>query len=74
MSTEKSRDLLCMSLKQDVQGKFFDSYCVVMGVKICHSESMSLSIEELKNVTIILFSNTRTVQIAKFPEISHLFN
>ena len=29
--------------------------------------------EELKNVKITLLSNTRTVQIAKFPEISHFF-
>ena len=35
-------------------------------------KSVNLSLEELKNVTIILFSNTRTVQIAEFPEISHL--
>ena len=36
-----------------------------------------LSIEELRNIKITLFSNTRTVQIAKFPEIrpeiSHSF-
>ena len=31
---------------------------------------MNLSLEELKNIKIILFSHTRTVQIAKFPEIS----
>ena len=31
-------------------------------------KSVNLSLEELKNVTIILHSNTRTVQIAKFPE------
>ena len=37
-------------------------------------KSVNLSLEELKNVTIILYSNTRTVQIAEFPEISHLFN
>ena len=34
-------------------------------------KSVNLSLEELKNVTIILYSNTRTVQIAEFPEISH---
>ena len=34
----------------------------------------NLSLEELKNVTIILYSNTRTIQIAEFPEISHLSN
>ena len=33
---------------------------------------MNLSLEELKNVTIILYSNTRTVQIVEFPEINHL--
>ena len=37
-------------------------------------KSVNLSVEELKNVTIILYSNTRTVQIAEFPEISHLLN
>ena len=34
-------------------------------------KSVNLSLEELKNVTIILYSNTRTVQIAECPEISH---
>ena len=37
-------------------------------------KSVNLSLEELKNVTIILCSNTRTVQIAECPEISHLLN
>ena len=37
-------------------------------------KSVNLSLKELKNVTIILYSNTRTVQIAKFPEISHFLN
>ena len=37
-------------------------------------KSVNLSLEELKNVTIILYTNTRTVQIAEFPEISHFFN
>ena len=37
-------------------------------------KSVNLSLEELKNVVIILYSNTRTVQIAKFPEISHILN
>ena len=39
-------------------------------------KSVNLSLEELKkvHVTIILYSNTRTVQIAKCPEISHLLN
>ena len=37
-------------------------------------KSVNLSLEELKNVTIILCSNRRTVQIAEFPEISHFFN
>ena len=31
---------------------------------------VDLSLEKLRNIKIILFSNTRTVQIAKFPEIS----
>ena len=35
---------------------------------------VNLSLEELKNVTIILNSKTRTVQIAEFREISHLLN
>ena len=39
---------------------------------ICH-KSVNLSLAELKNVTIILYSNTRAVQIAEFPEISHFF-
>ena len=33
-------------------------------------KSVNLSLEELKNVTIILYSNTTTVQIAELPEIS----
>ena len=33
-------------------------------------KSVNLSLEKLKNIKIVLFSNTRTVQIAKFPEIS----
>ena len=38
-------------------------------------KSVYLSHEELKNATIILYSNTRTVQIAEFiPEIRHLLN
>ena len=37
-------------------------------------KSVNLSLEDLKNVTIILYSNTRNVQIAEFPEISHLLN
>ena len=37
-------------------------------------KSVNLFLEELKNVTIILYSNTRTVQIAEFPEINHLLN
>ena len=40
----------------------------------CSYKSVNLSLEELKNVTIVLYSNTRTVQIAEFPEISHLLN
>ena len=40
-------------------------------IEFCY-KSVSLSLEELKNVTMILYSNTRTVQIAEFPEISHL--
>ena len=37
-------------------------------------KSVNLSLEELKNVLIILYSNTRTVQTAEFPDISHLIN
>ena len=37
-------------------------------------KTVNLSVEEVKNVTIILYSNARTVQIAEFPEISHLLN
>ena len=37
-------------------------------------KSVNLSLEELKNLTMILYSNTRTVQIAEFPETSHLLN
>ena len=33
-------------------------------------KSVNLSLEKLKNIKIILFCNTRTVQVAKFPEIS----
>ena len=37
-------------------------------------KNVNLSLEELKNVTIICYSNTSTVQIAEFPEISHILN
>ena len=37
-------------------------------------KSVNLSLEKLKNVKITLYFNTRTVQIAEFPEISHLLN
>ena len=37
-------------------------------------KSVNLSLEELKNGTIIHYSNTRTDQIAEFPEVSHLLN
>ena len=37
-------------------------------------KSGNLSLKELKNVKIILYFDTRTVQIAEFPEISHLLN
>ena len=36
------------------------------------SKSVNLSLEELKNIKIILFYNTRTFQIAKFPKISNM--
>ena len=49
-----------------------------MAAETCVTEfcykSVNLSLEELKNVTIILYSNTITVQIVEFPEISHLLN
>ena len=41
--------------------------------KFCY-KSENRPLEELKNITIILYSNTRTVQIVKFPEISHFLN
>ena len=34
-------------------------------------KSVNLSLEELKNIKIILFLIQESVQIAKFPEISH---
>ena len=37
-------------------------------------KGVNLFLEELKHVTIIVYSNTRTVQIAEFPEISHFLN
>ena len=37
-------------------------------------KSVNLSLEELKTVTTMLYSNTRTVQIAEFPEINHYLN
>ena len=37
-------------------------------------QSVNLSLEKVKNIKIIFFSNTRTIQIAKFPEISDFFN
>ena len=36
----------------------------------CH-KSVNLSLEELKNIKIILFVIQETIQIAKFPEVSH---
>ena len=41
--------------------------------EFCYKSENSF-LEELKNVTIIVYSNTRTVQIAEFPEISHFLN
>ena len=41
--------------------------------EFCYTR-VNLSLEELKNVTVILYSDTRTVQIAEFPEIRHLLN
>ena len=38
------------------------------------TKGVNLSLEELKKVTVILYSNTRTVQIAEFSEISNLLN
>ena len=35
---------------------------------------MNLPLKKLKIIKIITFSNTWTVQIAKFPGISHFFN
>ena len=37
-------------------------------------KSVNLSLEELKNAKIILYSNTRTIHIAEFSEVSHLLN
>ena len=37
-------------------------------------KSVKLSLEEFKNIKIILFSNIRIVRIAKLPELSHIFN
>ena len=34
----------------------------------------SVTLEELKNVTITFYSNARTVQIAEIPDISHFLN
>ena len=36
-------------------------------------KSVNLSLEELRNIKITLFSGAWTVQIGKFPEISHFF-
>ena len=62
---------------EDMQRNFspkFIEICMEMpcwpDTEFCY-KSVNLFLEELKNVTIILFSHTRTVQIAKFPEISH---
>ena len=45
-----------------------------LSLRFARNAGVNLSLEELKNVTIILSSKTRTVQIAEFPEISHLLN
>ena len=37
-------------------------------------KSVNLFLEKLRNVTIIVYSNTRTVRIAEFPAISHFLN
>ena len=36
--------------------------------------SVDLFLDELKKVTILVYSNTRTPQIAESPEISHFLN
>ena len=41
--------------------------------EFCYT-SVNLSLEELKNVKLILYSNTRTVQISKFLQISSFLN
>ena len=46
----------------------------IVGAEILTYKFMNLSLKELKNTKINTFSNTRTVQIAKFPKISHFFN
>ena len=38
------------------------------------NKSVNLSLEELRNVTIIIYSNARSAQMAEFPEINHLLN
>ena len=38
------------------------------------TKNVNLSLEELKNIKITIFLNTKTVQIAKFQKISHFCN
>ena len=63
-----------VSLKQDMRIIFLPIFIEIRWAPTSVTEfCYNLSLEELKNVTII-FSNTRTVQIAKFPEMNHFFN
>ena len=44
-----------------------------LSLSFAKPKGVNLSLEELKNVLKNTFSSTRTVQIAKFPIISHFF-
>ena len=52
----------------------FNSRAIRRSVSVIEFCYKSVSLEELKNIKIILFPMLKPVQMAKFPEISHFFN
>ena len=64
------------AIRRSVSSKFIE---ICMGRHVGanpdgHQHGVNLSLEELRNIKIILFLIQKSVQIAKFPEISHFLN
>ena len=55
---------LMQDMRRNVLPKCIEKPTETSVTEFCY-KSVNLSLEELKNIKIILFSNTRTVQIAK---------